>query len=245
MSAPTRPSVTVETTVQLVVSLLLIGSGVTAVLADAPRWWPHCVGGFGTEECLARQDNAYGLLPPGPEVGAGDASSVLAGLSVLLTTLAVIGLFHVLVPNRWSWLPGSLLAAPFALLVPLLLGIAPVHGWTESTGPALTVGLISLLWPLALTTASAVRLAHPSTARRSRWPVVGAAVLVIASPIPLYLGMSTIYQAHDLMPWLLTVIGLLTVLAGVAFLLGRDKPAGQSPPRSAATGSSEAALSAG
>lgn len=207
----------------LVVSLLLIGSGLTAVIADAPRWWSACLGSFDSVECAERQNDWYDVAPPGEQWVGIDTAAAFMGVSYVLMAIAALCLFRVLVPHRWSWLFGVLFAVPHGLLALSTLGAAAAGQWIGTIGSASAWWIISMLWPIALAVAGTAWLTRPETSERSRWPAVGTGALIVASPIAIYFTMSIFYMSHDTTPWTMTVVGLLTILAGVTFLRARSR----------------------
>jgi len=210
----------------VVVSLLLLAAGVAAIAADVPRWYPACAGGRDSLPCLERQDHVYDFeWPADPWIPLGN-SAELMGLSYALSGLALLGLFGVLLRPRWSWLLGLPFTAAFGVIAAkaYLSGVAghPV----DVPGEGTTFLLLGLGLPVALLTVAAlVRDEHEPPGRALQARRAGLVLLALASPLALvFLGpLLLLYGSHDTTPWLQSLGGVLTVLAGVLLLAGRAR----------------------
>lgn len=203
-----------------VVSLLLVLSGVAAILADLQRWLPACAGDFDAPDCVGMQSDWYDVAPPGESWIPIGTSAPLMGAGYALLALAAIGLFRTVVPTWWAWVVGALCAVPFALLAATTFASAAAGHTVELRGTTASLHLLAYAWPVAL---GVFLLAGTvaSSGLRGGSIVAAAGLLLLASPVVLYVtaALVTGYVSHDTSPWTQAIGGAFTLLAGVALLL--------------------------
>ncbi len=220
-----------------VVSLLLVLSGVAAILADLQRRLPACAGGFDAPECVGMQSDWYDVAPPGESWIPIGTAAPLMGAGYALMALAVIGLFRTVVPAWRAWGVGTLCAVPFAVLAATTFASAAAGHTVELAGTTASLHLLAYAWPVALGLLLAGTLA--SSGLRAGYIVAAAGLLVLASPLVLYVtaALVTGYVSHDTSPWTQAIGGVFTLLAGVALLLAgvRSAPSDDIPVRRPST----------
>lgn len=208
---------------RIVVSALLLVSGLLAVIADWQRWVPACSGGFESDACVTRQSDWYDYAPPGESWIPIGTTAPLMATSLALMALATLGLFRAVWRSRWAWVVGAVLAVPFGVLAATTYASVAAGHAVELPGTEVAWRVLAYAWPLALVPLWITGLtgAGPRTVRLARMAVAG--LLILASPVALYLTATSVSMSHDTPPWTQAIGGAFTGLAGAALLLARPQ----------------------
>lgn len=209
-----------------VVSLLLVVSGMLAILADRQRWLPACAPDFDAPDCVGIQSDWYDFAPPGDSWIPIGTTAPLMGTSYALMALATLGLFRAVVPLWWSWVAGAVFAVPFGLLAGTTYASAAAGHAVELPGATASLGVLASAWPVALVLFLLVGILGNSDIRAGAVAAT-AGLLVLSSPVVLYVTAALLvgYVSHDTSPWTQAIGGAFTALAGVALSFARPRAA--------------------
>jgi hypothetical protein len=194
--------------------VLLGGSGALMFAASWQRWAGVCTGDGGTSaaECERREDHLYDFLPPAEHWEPIGRAAELAGLSLLVLSLALPLLPWALTerrPGRYSAV--ALIASELALVA---VGLATLR--SGLSGEVVMPPLGS--WTLAVWLIVPPILLGRWAVKADGWACAAAVVLALSMPIVAYFSYAI--GSYDSRPWWEAVSGV--IMAAAALCLFAD-----------------------